>query len=433
MKTSVAAWVVGCVGALALCGCGGSQPSSAESAGTAPQAAQAPQAETENANPPVAAIAAPSMSLDGVDLDVEALDAAKEELEPAKDSPEFVLREIVQLKLEAPPKTEDIDQLRAARKARNDKIIELATQVIAKTHRDAERERVFTAAVHHLIEARMQLALQGDPESVDAMYDDAASLWQRDRTSKAAADAAFALVNLAYQNARNTAPKDLKWLQEFARQASQFATNFPEEATRSVPMLFAAARSCELHGLLAEATEAYTLLQTKFPQAPQAERVAGVLRRLQLNGEPVELSGPTLDGKFVALDDLAGKPVVVVFWSAAAKPFQEDVPKLLELQQKFAKYGVTLLGVCVDTDEAAARKFVEDNKLPGPQIFFTEEGKQGWNNPLVSYYGVLDVGYWVIDQQGRAVTTNVKAADLEQQLLPLLKRGASRKTSTPRP
>jgi hypothetical protein len=125
-----------------------------------------------------------------VDLSTAGYDEEQSEQEPAKDSPEWALREIVRVKLEAPPKTEDLEKLRAARKIRNDKIIELATQVIAKTHRDADRERVFNAAVHHLLEARTQLALQGDPESVDAMYDDAASLWQRDRNSKAAAVAA---------------------------------------------------------------------------------------------------------------------------------------------------------------------------------------------------------------------------------------------------
>jgi peroxiredoxin len=139
-----------------------------------------------------------------------------------------------------------------------------------------------------------------------------------------------------------------------------------------------------------------------------------------------------LDGNYVSIDDFAGKVTLVVFWTAAAKPFQDDLPKLLELQQKYAKNGLAVLGVCLDTDEAATKKFIEENKLAGPQIFFTEEGKQGWSNPIVGYYGVLDVGYWVIDQNGRAVSTNVKADDLDQQLLPLLKRGASRKPSTPR-
>ena len=63
-----------------------------------------------------------------------------------------------------------------------------------------------------------------------------------------------------------------------------------------MPLLLAAGRSCELHGLLDEAVACFALIQAQFPDSTQAAQAAGVMRRLKLPGQKLQLAGPTLDG-----------------------------------------------------------------------------------------------------------------------------------------
>lgn len=395
---------------------------------------EGPTADGEGKILPVASISAqpiqkPLKKLDGMELeedpemvedDVEIID------EPQPGTPEFTLREVAQLRFQPVPTTGDRDEYRQIRKERNDKIIDLTMTVIKDTHKNPKKTRIYEVAVNYMLEARKELALQGDKDAIDALYDDAASLWETDPKSKPAADAAYALVELAYTNAKNTTAKENKWLGEFNRQAIHFAKNFPQETTRGLAMLFTAARSCELHGLSKPAIESYSYLQQLYPQSSQAMRAKGVIRRLQLPGQSVKVAGPTIDGGFLSMEDVGGKTVLLVFWSSQATPFMNDLPALQEFQKAYAKQGLVVVGVCLDEDRAATEKFLNDHKITWPQIFYDEAGKKGWNNPIATYYGVQDVSNWLIDAQGTVVSTSIKVADLEDQLAQLNPTKATR-------
>lgn len=424
---------------LLLAGCQ-KTPVSTTTAQTESDSTEAATDASENGNIlPVASINAsppkPLKKLDGLELeedtemvedDVEIID------EPQPGTPEFTLREVTKLKIQAPPANvaTDPDAARAFRKERNDKIIELATKVIAKTHKDKAKVRTFEVAMDYMLEARLELALQGDKTAIEALYDDAATLWELSPKSKPAANAAFMLVNLAYNNAKRS-KTDTKWLTEFHRQAIHFAKNFPQEEHRAMAMLFTAARSCEAYGMNKQAVEGYNQLLQSFPHSNQALLAKGVLRRLQLVGKPVQLGGPCIDSGHLTMDDLSGKTVLLVFWSTQAAPFLKDLPALLEFQKAYAKQGLTLVGVCLDEDQAAVEKFITEHNMDWPQIFYSEAGKTGWNNPIASYYGIQEVSNWLINSKGVVVSTSAKVSGLEEQLSPLLKRGISRLPSNP--
>ena len=140
-----------------------------------------------------------------------------------------------------------------------------------------------------------------------------------------------------------------------------------------------------------------------------------------LHDDPPRLAGPTLDGDQVSVDDLLGKVVLVVFWSAEVKPFLEQLPQLLELTKKQSRRGVFVLGVNLDQDRTVVDQFVMQHKISWTQIFETESEKQGWNNPAVSFYGIMDLpALWLIDQSGNVVSTTVKIETLPTALGKLL-------------
>jgi thiol-disulfide isomerase/thioredoxin len=57
-----------------------------------------------------------------------------------------------------------------------------------------------------------------------------------------------------------------------------------------------------------------------------------------------------LDGKEVALTDYHGKVVLVNFWATWCDPCREEIPWLIQMQQKYAGKGFTVLGVAMDEE-----------------------------------------------------------------------------------
>lgn len=357
-------------------------------------------------------------------------DKEDEVVAPKEGTPEWLVHEATKLLLKPPPKTQDVEVLKKHRRERNEKIISLSQKAIELTHSDKSKERLFNVAVHNLMETRLQNALTGDRESIDTLYEDVSALSKRDPESQAAAEGAHTLVNLAYNMAKNSASDDLHWFKEFAIQAQHFAEDFRNDEKRSIPLLFTAGRSCEIAGLTKESLECYTLIQKGFPKNPFAVRVGPIVRRLNLPGSPPQLAGPTIDGDQVALDDLLGKVVLVVFWSSEVKPFVDQLPRLLAETRKQSRRGLYVVGVNLDQDPGTVEQFVVKYKIRWPQIYYQETEKRGWNNPIVAHYGILDVpALWLIDQSGNVVSTNVKIESLAAELNKLLDPGAPRESA----
>ena len=365
---------------------------------------------------------------DDPDDDPEDIEADKEDMAeernavaPKSGTPEALVYEASQLFLEAPPKTEDVAVLKKHRKEKNDKIVKLSQQAIALTHKDPAKESVFNQAVHNLMEARMQQALAGDAEQIDLLNEDAAALVKRAPKSAAAAEAAHAQVNLMYGLAKIAPADDPKWLIEFAAAARYFAENFPAEERRSLPLLFAAGRSCEIPGLNKEALTCYVLILKKFPSNPIAARVTPIVRRMKLAGKPPKVVGPTVDGDQVNIDDMLGKVVLVVFWNSQAEPFQELLPKLMPVLKASSRKGLQVIGVNLDQEPAHMQQFATKHKITWPQIFFPDAEQRGWNNPIAVRYGIMDLpALWLVDKTGNVVSTTVKVDKLGASIDKLL-------------
>ncbi len=85
-----------------------------------------------------------------------------------------------------------------------------------------------------------------------------------------------------------------------------------------------------------------------------------------------EVTFKDLDGKDVPLNQYKGKVVLVNFWATWCEPCQVEIPWLIEMQQKYASKGFTILGVDVDDEgnnvvsayTAKERFNVNGQKLP---------------------------------------------------------------------
>lgn len=355
---------------------------------------------------------------------------------PDPDTPESLIAEITRLRtipdaiievsyedgrprteVERPPTEEEIA---AERQRRQHRIIELAASAIEKTHNDPQREQTFNNAVHYLSEARVQLALAGDSEQAQILSEDAEALFQKAPGSFAAIETGHEVVRLAELMAAKYGAQQPAWVTAYANQARLFADRFPEEQGRAATGLISAGRKCEQFGLHEQARQCYLLVERNYPDTPYVHLIAGVLRRLRLVGQPLELGGPTIDGGFFSVDDFVDRPMLVVFWASNSETLARDLPVLNQVTEQFPEDQLTVVGVNLDENEAAVDAFLEQAGIGWRQVFFSEAGQRGSRNPIARYYGVQTVPtYWLVDAAGTVVAAPVDVNQLASRIAEL--------------
>jgi cytochrome c biogenesis protein CcmG, thiol:disulfide interchange protein DsbE len=65
----------------------------------------------------------------------------------------------------------------------------------------------------------------------------------------------------------------------------------------------------------------------------------------------------------VTLSEFRGQVVVLNFWATWCGPCVEEMPSLVQLQQRFKGKGLTVIGVSIDVDGDAYHKFLKDYKV----------------------------------------------------------------------
>ncbi|HYM50572.1 MAG TPA: TlpA disulfide reductase family protein [Candidatus Limnocylindrales bacterium] len=87
-------------------------------------------------------------------------------------------------------------------------------------------------------------------------------------------------------------------------------------------------------------------------------------------GSPApRLSGPTVDGKSIAVD-FRNARTVLVFWAAWCGPCRNEQPGLDRIAQDFKAQGVRLYGVdMLDHDRTLASAFQDEFKVPYPSVY----------------------------------------------------------------
>jgi len=75
----------------------------------------------------------------------------------------------------------------------------------------------------------------------------------------------------------------------------------------------------------------------------------------KIDGKPApEVKFKDLDGKEVTLAQFKGTVVLVDFWATWCDPCYVEIPWLIEMQQKYAAKGFTVLGVAMDEEGKSA-------------------------------------------------------------------------------
>src|SRR5689334_2133988 len=116
-------------------------------------------------------------------------------------------------------------------------------------------------------------------------------------------------------------------------------------------------------------------------------------------GDPIELTGTTLDGRQLSLSDLRGQVVVVNVWWSACPPCRSEMPELVKAAAS-KDHPAAYVGINIrDSGKAAAEAFVRRFGVPYPSVF-DPSGKA-----LLAFAGTLSPrtvpSTVVLDAEGR--------------------------------
>ena len=118
-------------------------------------------------------------------------------------------------------------------------------------------------------------------------------------------------------------------------------------------------------------------------------------------------------GKTITQADLLGKPSLVNVWATWCGPCVAEMPNVVAAYRKYHERGFEVIGVSLDKDEEAMKRFVKENKMSWPQFF---DG-QGWGNALAAKYGIQSIpATFLVDADGKIVAKDLRGAALEAEL-----------------
>ena len=203
---------------------------------------------------------------------------------------------------------------------------------------------------------------------------------------------------------------------QFLKDMEAFVRAYPKSPDTPYALLQLASGH-ELSGDMDEATKWYQAAAATEPPSPPSEQAKGALRRLNLKGRPLPLTGPTLDGKQLDLSRYKGKVVAVVFWASPVQPSADLVEPLKKMLAAYRRNGFEVVGVNLDYDPKAAAAFAKDNSLPWPNV--RTEG--GLASPTATGLGLLSASHVIlVDKSGNVADENASLSELQRDVPKLL-------------
>jgi thiol-disulfide isomerase/thioredoxin len=208
-------------------------------------------------------------------------------------------------------------------------------------------------------------------------------------------------------------------LQEgWVKSLEKFVSDHPKSEVTDDALLQLAV-SFEFLGQEEEAKKAYDRLAREHSGSIAANRGAGALRRLNLVGNPLPLSGSALGGGTIDAKSYRGKVLAVVFWATWCKPCTEELPQMIELYKQYQPQGFEIIGVNLDNPGAPVQQYIQQFKVPWKHL--AEEG--GLESRPAQDFGIITLPtMFLVDKEGRVVSASASLDDLKTQVPELLKK-----------
>jgi thiol-disulfide isomerase/thioredoxin len=212
-------------------------------------------------------------------------------------------------------------------------------------------------------------------------------------------------------DSKDAAKVQEQWLAELAK----YVQAYPK-ADDTPDALIQLAVGSEFAGKDDEAKRWYQQIPANFPDNPMAPKAAGAIKRLELAGKPMELSGTTTAGKAFDLKSLSGKVVVVYYWASNCEVCAGDFARIKQMLQTHGPKGLEFVTVNLDDRPAEASKYLQATPVPGTHLVQPAAGPAGGLvGPLATQYGINGLpSMFLVGKDGKVISTKLQMGELEE-------------------
>ncbi len=206
---------------------------------------------------------------------------------------------------------------------------------------------------------------------------------------------------------------------EWLERLGKFVQAYPK-ADDAADALLQAGMVAEFLGKDVEAKNWYAQLVRNYADKPQAKKAEGSVRRLDLEGKPLKLSGPLLNDSNTAFDleQLAGKVVAVYYWASWNSHSPGDFAKLKTLVETYGSKGFDVVCVNLDSSAEEARRFVRNATPVGTHLY----GAGGLEGKLAIDYGITVLpNLFLVGRDGKVVNRSAQIGNVEEEIKKLTK------------
>jgi thiol-disulfide isomerase/thioredoxin len=204
---------------------------------------------------------------------------------------------------------------------------------------------------------------------------------------------------------------------EWLKKLEGYVADYPKSSDSAEAMLQLGIAQ-EFAGQEAQAKKWYQRITSDFVDSAPARKAAGSITRLDSVGRVLSFHGKTSTGQTVDLEQYRGRAVLIHFWATWCQPCKADMVTLKELNERYGRSGLTIIGVNLDNAAPTMTEFLRDTNLPWPQIF--EPG--GLDSRPAVDLGILTLpAMLLVDREGKVTNRAITAAEVEAELKKLLK------------
>jgi thiol-disulfide isomerase/thioredoxin len=161
-----------------------------------------------------------------------------------------------------------------------------------------------------------------------------------------------------------------------------------------------------------------------------AGMLAGMIRRLKLPGETMQVTGTTVDGKPFDWSKYRGKVVLVDFWATWCGPCREELPNVKANYERFHSKGFEVVGISGDDDRELLEAFLKEEAIPWVNLFQPPKDGEAVPQPTSEYYAVSSIPTAIlVGKDGKVVSLEARG----EMLTELLEKLLGKETAPPAP